>query len=218
MRMIKTSLLRPATRAVVLFFAAILFLTSAHSQQTKPGATKGDSFTTLLNKLQSGDTSIDFKLLRTASLNSRSEAAGEADLPSRQKTMAAFKAGKHNEVVVAGEQVLRTAYLDLETHLLVANAYKQTGNTSKFQFHQAVFLGLIQSILTGGDGRSAKTAYVVIGPYEEYAVMRALELSIPKQSFQRVVAGRSYDVLTGTDMKTNQSREVWFSRFAPVGP
>ena len=209
MRQIDLHFWRPTQRAVFLFGIACLLAVNAYSQGVRVAG--GDAFTTLLGKLQSGDTSIDFKELRVSSLRSKAEAAGEADLASRQKTIAALKAGKHDELIAAGEQVLRTAYLDLETHLMVASGYRELGNQKKFEFHRDVYLGLLNSIMDGSDGKSAKTAFVVIAPLEEFAVMRALEIDRGDRSLRRTEGASSFDVIPGTDMKTKEPREVWFN-------
>jgi hypothetical protein len=95
--------------------------------------------------------------------------------------------------------------------MLLAVAYRESGNNEKFDFHKAVYLGLVNSILAGADGKSAKTAYVVINVAEEYALLRALGLNRGDQAL-RTEDGHKFDVLTVTDPKNNdQKREVWFN-------
>ena len=207
MRHIELHFSRPLQRAVFLFGVACILAVNSYSQKA---SAKDDPFTKLLAKVQAGDTSIDFKSLRLASVDSKSDAAGEVDPVSRQKLLGAYKAGKFDETIAFGEQVLDGAYVNLEVHLLVGAAYRERGNQKKFEFHRAVYLGLLNSIMDGADGKSAKTAYVVIGVYEEYAVLRALDLVLKSQTVNDE-GGHKYDVLTAADPKTKATRDVWFN-------
>ena len=94
--------------------------------------------------------------------------------------------------------------------MLIAVAYRESGNTEKFDFHKAVYLGLVNSILDSGDGKSAKTAYIVIDVAEEYALLRALGLDRGSQAL-RTEGGHKYDLLTVTDPKNNDKKEIWFN-------
>ena len=204
---------RLARRSGSAFIAILLFLAAAYSQKpasTPNGPTKDDSFKPLVSKLKGGDTTIDFKALRLASVDSDAEEAGEADRELYKKAVVALNAKKYDEVISACEKTLKSGYLDIDTHVLLAVAYRETGNSKKFDFHKAVYLGLVNSILAGADGKSAKTAYVVITVGEEYAILGALELKRGNQAL-RTEDGHKYDVLTVTDPKTNQTKDIWFN-------
>ena len=191
---------------VLTFFLACL--TGIHAQ--KPDTAKDDPYATILAKLKAGDTNIDFKGLRMASGNSKAEDAGQPDDAEYKKAVEVYNAKKFKAAISSGEKALEQGYLGIDAHMLVAVAYRESGNTAKFDFHKAVYLGLVNSILAGADGKSAKTAYVVIDVAEEYALLRALGLNRGNQAL-RTEGGHKYDVLTVTDPKSNQTREVWFN-------
>jgi hypothetical protein len=171
---------------------------------------KEDPFKTLVAKVKAGDTSVDFKALRMASAESDAEEAGaEADTEEYKKAAAAFSGGKFKDAVSAGERSLKSGYLDIRTHLLLALAYEKLKNTEKFEFHKAVYLGLVNSILKSGDGKSADTAYVVIAVAEEYAILDALQLGRGSQSLQST-NGHQFDVLSVTD-SSGKAKQVWFN-------
>ena len=67
----------------------------------------------------------------------------------------------------------------------------------------------VQQLLRQTDGTSAERAFKVNSVAEEYQILRALGL---KPGLQSLVSnhGRMYDVLTATDPKTGQSRDLWF--------
>lgn len=183
-------------------------LTGIHAQ--KPDPAKDDAFATMVTKLKAGDTSIDFKALRMSSVDSKAEDAGQPDRDEYQKAVDAYNSKKYKAAISAGEKALQQGYLGIDAHMLIAVAYRESGNNEKFDFHKAVYLGLVNSILAGADGKSAKTAYVVIDVAEEYALLRALGLNRGDQAL-RTEGGHKYDLLTVTDPKSNQTREVWFN-------
>ena len=196
---------------VLSFF--VLSFTGVYAQQpaASPTASPTDEFKTIVAKLKAGDTKVDFKALRMASSDSKAEDAGaRGDRDAYAKAVAAYNAKKFDDALSNAEKALKTGYLDINTHLLLAVAHQEKGNKDKFEFHKAVYLGLINSILDGGDGKSAKTAYTVIEVAEEYAVLDALGLDRGSQAV-RNEGGHKYDVLTATDPKTKQTRDVWFN-------
>lgn len=179
----------------------------AHAQVT---ASKDDPFKTLVAKLKGGDTTVDFKAMRMASADSKEEDAGEADRELRSKALEAINSKKYEAASKAAEKALQTGYVDIEMHLVMAVANRELGDSKKFEFHKAAYLGLLNSILDGADGKSAKTAYVVISVSEEYSVLGALGLARGSQSL-RNEGGHAYDVLSVTDPKTKATQNVWFN-------
>lgn len=200
---------RLGRNSVIGFLFMCVCVVSGYAQET--GATSQDDiFKTLVTKLKGGDTKIDFKALRMASLDSKSDDAGQPDDDQYKKAVEAYNSKKYKAAISAGEKALEQGYLGIDAHLLVAVAHRESGNSEKFDFHKAVYLGLLNSIVAGADGKSAKTAYVVINVAEEYALLRALGLNRGSQALQ-ADGGHKYDVLTVTDPKTNQTKEVWFN-------
>ena len=197
-----------SARVFVLLSVCFLIVTAGYSQTPEP--VKDDQFKLLVTKLKAGDTKIDFKALRMSSLDSKADDAGQPDDDEYKKAVDAYNAKKFKAAISAGEKALADGFLGIDAHMLVGLAYRESGNTEKFEFHKAVYLGLVNSILAAADGKSSKTAYVVINVAEEYALLRALGLNRGNQAL-RTQDGHKFDVLTVTDQKTNQTREVWFN-------
>lgn len=195
-------------RKAALALLPVLFLFAAGHGQTPPA--KEDAFKTLVAKLKAGETSVDFKALRLASVDSDADDAGaEADTDEYKKAATAFSNEKFKDAVSAGEKALKSGYLDIRTHLLLALANQKLKNTEKYEFHKAVYLGLVNSILKSGDGKSAQTAYVVIAVAEEYAILDALQLRRGSQSLQSK-DGHQFDVLSATDAN-GKAVTLWFN-------
>ena len=72
------------------------------------------------------------------------------------------------------KQLLELDYTDIGTHLMVSGAYQMEGKEREEQIHQEIAMGLLESILSSGDGKSPQTAWKVIQVPEEYIVLRIL--------------------------------------------
>jgi hypothetical protein len=196
--------------ATAFLFSTFCFLCVVGASAQTTETAKTDPFAAMIAKLKGGNTKIDFKALRMSSVDSKSDDAGQPDREEYKKAVDAYNAKKFKAAIAAGEKALEQGYLGIDTHMLLAVSYRESGDTAKFDFHKAVYLGLVNSILSSGDGKSAKTAYVVIDVAEEYAILRALELNRGDQAL-RNEDGHKYDLLTVTDPKNGEKRSVWFN-------
>ena len=72
------------------------------------------------------------------------------------------------------KQLLELDDTDIGTHLMLSGAYQMEGKEREEQIHQEIAMGLLESILSSGDGKSPQTAWKVIQVPEEYIVLRIL--------------------------------------------
>ena len=87
-------------------------------------------------------------------------------LSDAQKAMfTAMQAKDYAAALKAAEAVLDGEYVNIDAHMVASMAAKQTGADDKADFHRAVVTGLLDSIRHSGDGKSAKTAWVVINTH-----------------------------------------------------
>ena len=196
----------------------VFAFTAAQAQNTpktevvKPAQTTATAkdYEDLLAKLKKGDTNIDFKKLRFAftetknysPYGTRSEDSGN---------MSKFYGEKnYKEALKSAEKVLETSYVDINAHFVAALANKETGNNEKFEFHKKVYLGLINSIIDGKDGKSAKSAFEVIYVPEEYALLNYFGL---RRGSQALVTenGSKFDILTVTNPENNETLKLYFN-------
>jgi len=152
----------------------------------------------LLADLKSGNTQVDFARLRLSYVESP-ERKRAKDTSGAQKAMfAAMQAKDYSKALKEAETVLASEYVNIDAHMVASVAAKHTGADDKADFHRAVATGLIDSIRHSGDGKSAKTAWVVISVDEEYSMLRAFGLRPSGQSLVNQ-EGHSYD-----EMKAKQ--------------
>ena len=168
------------------------------------------SYRALAEKAKAGDRSIDFRALRLACSNaSKCDARGDSkDLLAMHR---AAKARDYKLSLKLAEKLIAAGFPNIEAHAACAEAYAALNDPEKAKFHHAITAGLIQSILSTGDGKTKETAFEVIGTYEERIVMTVLGL--PPFGRQGLIPGKphSYDVLEVDDPKTGNKVSVYFN-------
>lgn len=167
------------------------------------------TYESLLAMARRGDGGLDFTALRMASA-ARLAKMDEADPELRKKMFAALHDDRWAAVIETGNQVLAQNYLDIDAHMFVAHAYEKSHQPEKAAPHRTMGDGLMKSILASGDGRTAKTAFVVISVHEEYSVLRHYRLLPGKQDLM-TAGGHSYDVLTAQTGDTHEQATVFFN-------
>lgn len=202
----------------VLLFALLVGAGTLAAQGPRPGQggmmppepPKDPEYVKLLDKAKGGDTTIDFKAFRMAYARSGFPGARSVDPKIRLKLVEAIKAKKYDDISSACQEILKVNFLDSTVHAYAAAAYMSLKDTKKQDFHQAIYLGLINSILAGSDGESPKTGYVVVSPDEISAVLKAFELT--KVSSESVMEGTSrFEVVNVTDKANGAASKVYFN-------
>lgn len=101
-------------------------------------------------------------------------------------------AARFEEVLAVAEPWLARCPVDIDMRFVAAIALTELGRSGEAEEHAVWYRGLIESILASGDGEAPETAYQVISVGEEYAMLRAFNLTLESQS---LVEGR-IDALT----------------------
>jgi Domain of unknown function (DUF4919) len=181
---------------------AVLGATAPRAGTPAPAPTQ-PTYESLLEKARKGDPGLDFTALRMASA-ARLAKASAADPELRKRMFEALHQDQWAAVIDIGDQVLAQNYLDIDAHMFVALAYEKNHQPEKAAPHRTMGNGLMKSILASGDGRSFKTAFVVISVEEEYSVLKHYRLHSDKQDLV-TADGHSYDVLTAQTDKHEEA-------------
>jgi hypothetical protein len=192
-----------------LFLALAGLTASAQQPSSTPDAVKGPKYEELLAKLKGGDTKIDYKALRLAYAQTKDASPYGSGGDVRVAMNKALTAKNYKDAIKSADAILKDDYVNPYAHLAEAIAYSELKDNEKYEFHKAVYLGLINSILQGADGKTPETAYTVIATEEEYAVMQALKFQVGGQSLNNK-NGHTFDVLHGTD-SNGAKVDVWFN-------
>ena len=125
--------------------------------------------------LEGGDTDINYTDFRnsyhatekiTSKFNSERELKNQLNMH--------LEADSLLQAMTTLKQLLDLDYTDIGTHLMLSGRYQQQGDMRNEQVHQEIAMGLLESILSSGDGKSPQTAWKVIQVPEEYIVLRVL--------------------------------------------
>lgn len=149
----------------------------------------------LLARARAQDSSLDFAALRLAYTRTAEYDPYATDTATLE---AAGKALQSKDFSLARQHVdtlLGRNYVDLDGHILAYEAASGLGDEAAKKQHGYMLDGLFGSIVKQGDGRSMKTAWIVIGPREEYVVARLMEAELVEQALVHE-GGHHYDVLT----------------------
>jgi len=101
---------------------------------------------------------------------------------ARKAVLDAFKAGDYSKEKELGDAWLKKVPVDAEVYLVIALGRKEQGDLAGYSIYMAQFYGLLSSITSSGDGRSAETAYKVISVSEEYFLLRDIGAKLKQQS------------------------------------
>ncbi len=131
-------------------------------------------------KVNAGDINVDWKALRLAARVG--EVYGDYDpYDASKRTQAAFKRGDYEETLRIARETLRHNVADGEAHIAAWSCLKQLGRQPEADEEWSILQALLQSILKSGDGKSAKTAWFVVGLREEFFTLGALQAQSKEQ-------------------------------------
>ncbi len=116
-----------------------------------------------------------------------------------------------DDAILISDSILAFAFVDITAHMYNAYTYDRLGEPDRSQYHEAMYNGLLESILATGDGNSAETAYIIISRQEELAFLRWYNLHIIEQSEARI-DGFVFDRLKTMDMKADEEYDIYFNR------
>jgi uncharacterized protein DUF4919 len=146
----------------------------------------GDKYSQFVKQLESGQTSINYKEFRESFIESEQfkEAAKKSkeydDL--KEELYSLVKNNSYQKIIPLAKQMLSLDYTSMIAHTMLSQAYKNLGNNSNAEKYKTIQLGLINSIIKNGDGKTCETSWPVIKIEEEYFILQVLGASLLKQS------------------------------------
>jgi hypothetical protein len=187
---------------------AVLFCLSIQSFALTKAEAK-TIYNTDKSKVLSGDLTFDWKEFRLAA---KQGGAGYFDWhPVRTKFMQEIDKGDFKAALNSANEIMQHNMAEPEGHLLALVAYQKLGQEQDAHLQHQVVDAYLQSILSSGDGKSAKTAFFVVDEGEEYFYLNiVLGIGLPASQSLVVKDGHSFDLLKVKD-KDNNEQEVWFN-------
>jgi hypothetical protein len=200
--------------ASALFILLLLSVVALSSTQDPPKNSAQDSpmrsFALLLERAKKSDATLDFKELRMAYAETPDYSPYGGDRETRKKMFAALNAKEFDSAVESAEKILAKNFVEINAHFVAYVAHRESSRAEKATFHKFMFDGLVKSITSSGDGKTAETAYVVITTDEEYTLFNILGLRAAGQELI-TQKGHSFDRMTATNPKTNETVVYFFN-------
>jgi hypothetical protein len=198
-----------------LAWLLLCLLVAGAAAQQKAGPkelTPKEKYEALVQRLRSGDQTVDLNELRMAA-----GAAGITSDPDARNRL--FDAAEHEDYAAmaqAAEALLKSNYTDLDGHFFAKQAARAQSKSELVEFHDFVLRGLLRSLRDSGDGTSPDTAVKVIAVDEEYFILRMLNQQ-PKQQALGTCKGNPCDIMTTTDSETKEEKTWYFDVSIPMG-
>jgi hypothetical protein len=191
-------------------FLVLLLLLASHAAVKAQEPAKKNSYEALLERVKKQDATVNFAEFRMAFTETSQYHPYAGDSADRKAMFAALNAKEYEKALAASTKILDENYVDMNGHFGALAAHRNLGHGKEFEFHRFVFSGLLDSLEKSGDGKSPKTAYVVISVDEEYVWFNVKGLRVEDQA-KIDDQGHSYDRMTATNSQTGDKITVYFN-------
>lgn len=151
----------------------------------------------------------DFARFRRGRLYVSGGASADEERSLGDKLTAAFDGNDSAALLDITEKILANDQADIRAHMLRGITLRKVNRSAEGNFHRAVAIGLIDSIVHGGDGRGVRSAWTVYRVKEEYEILKVLGCTLQSQAL-RHVGNRYYDVLEGSRVDGGGTLQVYF--------
>jgi hypothetical protein len=167
-----------------------------------------DDYYSILDSVKNG-LSNDFFSLRMAYIKTEKYDPYNIKIDElRDKIKLNIKEKKFKKALEIADRILEERYIDVKTHLYCSQIYRKLKDSVKSDYHHNIYNGLLKSIYFSGDGKSIKTAFIVIEVSEEYDLLNWLRLKLLRQSLI-IKDGYSFDIIKVID--ENRETELFFN-------
>jgi hypothetical protein len=136
----------------------------------------------------------DFVRLRRGRLYAPAGTAEEHERKLQRSLATAFNDNDLPGVLDLTGQILANDQACIRAHMLRAIALRKLKRGLEADFHRAVAVELLESVVREGDGRSPTTAWTAFHVKEEYEVVKVKGF-VPEKQRLLAKGGRFYDVL-----------------------
>lgn len=167
-------------------------------------------YQSLVARLKSGDTAIDYTRLRYAFVRTADYNPYDKLSVERAAMITAMDGRDFVSALNHARVLLDKNYLDMEAHFFSNIANRELRNGERQQFHTAVLKGLMASLYGSGDGQSMETAYTVISTDEEYFMLRINGYKVMQQKLMQK-DGVHYDAMNVENMKSGARTTIYFN-------
>ena len=181
---------------------------NVHAQLDDPGVAK-QKYEAYKARVADGDLAVDWRAFRLSAVVGGVD-GGFDWRPVRDQVIADVHAGKGDKALVEANSIIDHNMANPEGHVLAMVALQKLGRDVDAGRERAIVDKIVDSIMSSGDGTSAKTAWFTVDPSEEYFVIGVVLGAQPKKQALVSHDGHAYDEMTVVDDK-GAERVVWFN-------
>jgi tetratricopeptide (TPR) repeat protein len=127
----------------------------------------------------------------------------------------AFDQEDYNKVIKICEDAIRNDEMNPETYQYLGIAQFRAGMMDEATKNLTRYIGIIESILATGNGKTPATARIVTSAHHEYEILQYLGLRSKMQALSNS-AGHSFDILT-IEAQEDQEKKIYFNIDKPFG-
>jgi hypothetical protein len=204
----------------VAFFCLTIFVVTAHQAYPQDTAAVtipryDDKYSTLVKKLEGGETNINYQEFRNSFLESHQfKMIGEQkpDLDTLRKTIhELMNKSKYAEIIGVAKKMLSIDYTDIEAHKVLQQSYKALGDAPNRNKYHDIEFGLLNSIVKKGDGKTCQTAWPVIQITEEYFILEMIGAKLLQQGIDNTGG-----VCDRMEVQTDEGKKVYYFEISKV--
>lgn len=174
-------------------------------------ATPADDYAALVTAAKDGDPGVDFTVMRQAYARTPDyDPLGKKTDGLMHDAQAAFIAKDCKTALAKFKMAIAFNFTLSDAHALSAECLAQAGDKKGEAREEAIAQGLFNSIVSGGDGRSPKTAFWVVSRHEEEVVFAVAGLDGKGEGTLKTSQGL-VDKFTVSDAKTGKKAAMYFN-------
>ncbi len=145
-----------------------------------------DKYSEYVQKLESGETNIDYKAFRFSFIESEQFIVAHKKssiLDSLKRDMyAQMNKSDYQRIIKVTKEMLSIDYTSLIAHKILRQTYRIIGDSINAKKYNNIQFGLLRSITDKGNGKSYETAWQVIQIEEEYFMLNMMDAKLLKQN------------------------------------
>ena len=191
------------------FIVALAAAMAAFMLAVLPAGAAAASYQDLLAQAKSNSATADLRALREAYAESAQYNPYDGKEGGLRNAMvAAFGQQDCDAAMKNAQAILDNNYVDIDSHIVMERCYRRLHKQLEATHHGLMARGLIRAVMATGDGKSPKTAFVVISIAEEYVVLGVLGLMKMRQAISQA-DGHRYDLMTARN-KSGATENIYF--------
>jgi hypothetical protein len=169
-----------------------------------------DLYAALIQRAESGDKTVDYTLLRSEAVYAKDWEFYDQNIRGLLDQADAAVKGKDCPMAMQKLNAVITLDFTIDSaHALRSDCLREVGDSEGARIESDIARGLIHSLMDSGNGKSEKSAYVVVSAREEMDVLANRHIQFKtRDTTIRGSDGRYYDVVHGVSIEGGYSVSI----------